>query len=406
MAIQSYVGANLVPGTHTFRAQLDRVNSLSNDLASVVVTSAANSTGGLTTGNVAVNGVFSSNTLTAIAGIRGGTVATPANLTILSNTVTSANVFLNGATSFVNGNIVVNSSGIFSTTVNVLGGSNTFINAAILTITSNTTVNGTTTLNGAVVVNNALTINGNTSLGTVIVNVITGGITNVNSNTVNVRSNTTFSNTVSFTKDLNLPASSFINANGDLVLSGNAQVNNLVVLNGFGGVINAIASDSLALNGQNSSFYTNASNITTGTIGNSRLPNTISGKNITSSIFAAYGESVYANTNVNANLVLDLSAFNIFNLTLTANNVVLTMHNPYTSGNATSATLIINQDGTGTRLATIGGRNAANSAAGTIRYPFGSTPTLSTGANKADILQFVTYDGGSNYFGSLSLANT
>lgn len=553
MAIPAYVGANIIAATSTFGAWLDRTNQISTDLATIVVSTAANSTGGLTTGNAYVNGVFSSNTLTAIAGIRGGTVSAPANLNILSDTVTSANVYLNGLTNFNSGVFIVNSSGIFSNTLVVLGGSNTFVNASALNINSVTTVNGvvtfnanvvsnanvavngtttlntavvngvtslnanvtansnvtvngnttfnanvvsnanvtvnavttlntvsvtgTTTLNTAVVngtaafnanvtANSNVTVNGNTTLntaiisiitggtaninantlnvrsntsytntvyftntvnfqagtfvnangdlvvggittlGTVIVNIITGGTANINANTLNVRSNTLFTNTVSFSNTVNLPASSYINGNGDLIISGNAQVNNITVLNGFGGVINAVANNSLNLNGQPQSFYTNATNISTGTLNDARLPTTMANKSLTAPIFKAYAESVYSNTAVNANLILDLAQFNIFNLTLTANNVTLTMQNPYASGNGVTATVIITQDATGGRVATIAGRNAANTGAGAIRYPFGSVPTLSTGGSKTDILSFVTYDGGTNYFGSLNLANT
>ena len=97
MADSSFVGANVVVETDTFRDWLDRTNQLIYVLSTDVVTAKANSTGAVTTGNAHVNGIFSANTLVAKTALRGGTVAASANLDISSNAVFAANVFITGA---------------------------------------------------------------------------------------------------------------------------------------------------------------------------------------------------------------------------------------------------------------------------------------------------------------------
>jgi len=98
--------------------------------------------------------------------------------------------------------------------------------------------------------------------------------------------------------------------------------------------------------------------------------------------------SVTSNTNI------DLDDANIFDLTLGANNITFTFTNPPTSGFAAGATIILRQDGTGTRFATF--TNAV--------YTDGIPPVLTTNANAIDMLSFFTTDGGTSYFGSQTMA--
>lgn len=108
-----------VTTTDTFQVWLDKTNQALNNISTVVITTAANTTGGTTSGNAYVNGILSSNTFAVTQALRGGTVATAANLAITSNVVFSgANV--GGTVSHVNfnsGNIYFN-----STTTTVAGG--------------------------------------------------------------------------------------------------------------------------------------------------------------------------------------------------------------------------------------------------------------------------------------------
>jgi len=104
--------ANIQPGFDTFAAWVTKTNNLLDDMTNIVVTIAANSTGGITTGNAYINGTLSSPT-GAFNTIRGGNVSTNAALTIASN-VSIANSY---ALTF--GNATVNSS--ISATALVVG---------------------------------------------------------------------------------------------------------------------------------------------------------------------------------------------------------------------------------------------------------------------------------------------
>jgi len=121
---------------------------------------------------------------------------------------------------------------------------------------------------------------------------------------------------------------------------------------------------------------------------------TYDGTNFTSQI-KKYTEYTTTDSAVTTNKAIDLSTGNIFNFTLTG-NTAFTITNPPASGVAFSFMVILKQDGTGSRTVTW---------PAAVKFPNATAPTLSTGASKTDILNFVTVDGGSNYFGALSLAN-
>jgi hypothetical protein len=108
----------------------------------------------------------------------------------------------------------------------------------------------------------------------------------------------------------------------------------------------------------------------------------------------SYKEFVTAASSSTAYAV-DLSTANIFNITMTG-NCTFTFTNPPASGTSYSFTLILKQDATGSRTGTW---------PASVKWPNASTPTLSTGATKTDILNFITVDGGTTYYGALSLAN-
>jgi hypothetical protein len=121
---------------------------------------------------------------------------------------------------------------------------------------------------------------------------------------------------------------------------------------------------------------------------------TFDGTNFTSQM-KAYKEYVTANTSVSTTYTVDLSTANIFALTLTG-NTTFSFTNPAATGTSSAFTMIITQDSTGSRTGTW---------PASVKWPGGSTPVLSTGANKTDILNFITVNGGTTYYGSLSLAN-
>ena len=76
-------------------------------------------------------------------------------------------------------------------------------------------------------------------------------------------------------------------------------------------------------------------------------------------------------------------------LTLTA-NCTLTFSNPPASGTAGSFTLILVQDGTGSRTVTW---------PAAVDWASATAPTLSTGAGDVDILTFLTLDAGTTWYG-------
>lgn len=108
----------------------------------------------------------------------------------------------------------------------------------------------------------------------------------------------------------------------------------------------------------------------------------------------AYSEAITTATVSTSTYNLDLSLSNTFDITL-GNNVTFTFTNPPASGTAISATIILRQDGTGSRTATFTNAN----------YSDGLAPTLSTGAGEVDVLTFFTLNGGSFWFGTFAMAN-
>ena len=108
----------------------------------------------------------------------------------------------------------------------------------------------------------------------------------------------------------------------------------------------------------------------------------------------SYSETVTTGSS-STTYAVDLSTANIFSISMTG-NCTFTFSNPPASGTSCSFMLILKQDATGSRTATW---------PATVKFPNASTPTLTTTANKTDIFNFITVDGGTVYFGALSLAN-
>ena len=177
--------ANVNSTTETFANWLDKTNQVIDKLSTVVVTTAANSTGGLTTGNVSVNGVFSANVFAVGEILRGGTVASQANLNITSNvafsganvggTITNfnllaSNVFINStATSIVGGTLTVSSNVNFKANtlfINTTGrvGVNTSSPDAALAVVGSANVSGNATFSGIVNLLANVSIQANTTL--------------------------------------------------------------------------------------------------------------------------------------------------------------------------------------------------------------------------------------------------
>ena len=102
-----------------------------------------------------------------------------------------------------------------------------------------------------------------------------------------------------------------------------------------------------------------------------------------------YAETVVA-ANTSTAYTVDLTNGNVFDLTLTG-NCTFTFSNPPASGKAGTITMILTQDGTGSRTA---------SWPASVDWPGGTAPTLTTTATTGvDVLTFLTVDGGTTWFG-------
>jgi hypothetical protein len=178
--------ANVNLSTDTFQNWLDKTNQVLDKVSTVVVTTAANTTGGLTSGNASVNGTFSANVIAVGESLRGGTVAAGANLAITSNVVFSGANVGGAVTNF---NLSSSNVVIDSTVTTISGGT--------LTVTSNANFKSNT-----IFINTAGRLGVNTGspdatltvVGTANVsgNAKFAGITTFQSNTIH-QSNTTLS---------------------------------------------------------------------------------------------------------------------------------------------------------------------------------------------------------------------
>jgi hypothetical protein len=90
-----------------------------------------------------------------------------------------------------------------------------------------------------------------------------------------------------------------------------------------------------------------------------------------------------------------MAVANVVNITLTG-STTFTFSNPATSGTTSNFLIAIKQGGSGSYTATW---------PASVKFPNNSTPSLTTTVGKVDIFNFITFDGGTTYYGSLSLAN-
>lgn len=102
-------------------------------------------------------------------------------------------------------------------------------------------------------------------------------------------------------------------------------------------------------------------------------------------------ETVATNSSAGANPSVDLANGNVQILTLTA-NASLTLTGA-TNGVACSISLYLKQDGSGGKTVTW---------PASVKWAGAITPTLSTGANKVDLVVLETLDGGTTWYGSLA----
>jgi len=103
-----------------------------------------------------------------------------------------------------------------------------------------------------------------------------------------------------------------------------------------------------------------------------------------------YAETGNAIGNTVASQAIDITSGNIITATLNVATTTFTFSNPSASGSGCSFTLILTQDGSGSRAVTW---------PGSVQWASSTAPTLSTGAADVDIFAFITVDAGTTWFG-------
>lgn len=102
------------------------------------------------------------------------------------------------------------------------------------------------------------------------------------------------------------------------------------------------------------------------------------------------GETYFDAGNSGAAITLNLANGNVQKLTLTA-NCTITLTSP-ASGAMRSLTLLVFQDGVGTRTITW---------PGSVKWGNAGAPSLTTAVSKMDMISLFTVDGGTNWYGAL-----
>lgn len=200
--------SNVEISTDSFQNWVDKTNTLLEAYSTSIVTTAANSIGGMTTGNATVNGVFTANSITvqgnSSLGLRGGNVTsngilfitsnvsfgnstvntvidttsivTDLSLTVLGDTTLQStlavsgsatiggNATLSGALQTVSGNVNVDSGTLFVDATNNRVGIGKTSPATTLDIVGNVAISTTLFVNGVITSNSGATVNGQVNI--------------------------------------------------------------------------------------------------------------------------------------------------------------------------------------------------------------------------------------------------
>jgi hypothetical protein len=105
-----------------------------------------------------------------------------------------------------------------------------------------------------------------------------------------------------------------------------------------------------------------------------------------------YSETVYAGGNTGATPAIDEANGNTQSHTLNAATVTFALPADAGLQAGTALTLIISQDGSGSRAAVF----QVSGATTNVKWAGGTAPTLTTTASRADIICFVTFNGGAS----------
>lgn len=103
-----------------------------------------------------------------------------------------------------------------------------------------------------------------------------------------------------------------------------------------------------------------------------------------------YCEVTSSPTISSGTLVIDLDVANVFNVALNANITTLTISNTRSTSNTSSGfTIIFTADGTQRTI----------TWPGSVKWPGGTEPTMTSTNNKVDVLSFVTNNNGTTWYG-------
>ena len=110
---------------------------------------------------------------------------------------------------------------------------------------------------------------------------------------------------------------------------------------------------------------------------------------VTKPLLKDYSETINVIAATSVTTDIDVSLGNVVDMTLD-NSPTLTFTNPAPTGTGGTFTLMLRQDGSGSRTVTW---------PGSVRWAAATAPTLTTTASRVDILTFVTMDEGTKWYG-------
>ena len=253
--------SNVNTVTDSFQNWIDKTNELLSAYSTTIVTTAANSQGGTTTGNGTVNGIFTANSLTVDGnttfGLRGGNTSTSNVLYITSNVsignttvntvisttsidtdlqlIVAGNTTLSGAVQSISGNANFDSGVLFvDATNNRVGVNNTApgvafvvtgaanvsvsVNSALLTVGTSFVANTTGAYHSGVINSSSFTTSGLVANTTALVptsnTVLLGNTTGrfvITANTGNFSGGVTVTGTANLSNSLNVTGNVVIN---------------------------------------------------------------------------------------------------------------------------------------------------------------------------------------------------
>lgn len=213
----AYPLTNVHTTSDTFASWIDKTNQGLHVISTYAITTAANSTGSLTTGNAVVNGIVSSNTIVVGLALRGGNLAS-SNTLYLTSAVDAQNTFINVVTT--NANVTIGGSGKFANVTiptEFRGNVHVVTGAANLHIAAtNTNIVGT-----KVNIQSDFAIWNVASTGTKLFNVVSS----TNTASYAVESLNTVANTITS----NVTTSFTINGGNTVILNSNTTVGNSTV---------------------------------------------------------------------------------------------------------------------------------------------------------------------------------